>query len=225
MSPKKIAALASMVLLIGSAGGVLAQARAVLPQPTGQAPVVMSPSRGGTGLSTPPQSGDILVGTGQGGYGLAKLQGGGTIGLTRTATALTLDTVQSLNSSATPTFRSVSLTALGEQSATTQPVGLDGNHQLVKISNPRQHVRVVDDPNGNLAPNADDQVIVLLSKPVTAQLPAADAMDGRILVFKSTKATTTVQATDLGKISLLPGQWVTVIASAALKQWLVIGRG
>lgn len=202
-------------------------------------PSPITPSQGGTGLTSAPNSGDILLGSSEGTFALAQVVGGGSISVTATEKSLTVDTSQPLSIGATPTFVDVILTAPPPSKAGAKFLGLDNDSKHIVVmddipipdpSSNRRSIRVV--PDGEHFVALGDDVLVATAD-VSFALPApAKAFDGRVVTFKHLEklSTKTTGLRIVGNIegqeeaSVLPGRSLTVIASAKLEQWLIIGR-
>ncbi|NBV82889.1 hypothetical protein EBR57_02040, partial [bacterium] len=90
-------------------------------------------SNGGTGVSSVPSSGQVLVGTGSGGYELATI-GGVTnqVTVTSTSGSITISLPQDISSTSSPTFNGITATQI---SGTTQKLTGQLTGQRMELSN------------------------------------------------------------------------------------------
>ena len=164
---------------------------------------------------------------------------GPNLTLDTSATAQTLDTIQDLHARATPTFTGLRLM---RPSAARPTHGLGWNSEsrnVVVTPLPITRTVTVVDDEGKfpLKPAewekflaAGDHVLVhALDKPVTIDSLPPPAIDGQMLILKVHRRGGPVviennDTVDVGSIGIESGQSITLVGSATLKQWLLVGR-
>lgn len=101
--------------------------------------------------------------------------------------------------------------------------------EMFRSSGSTLRVRVID-AAGLTRVFPEDEVLVVRSRAqVTLELPPVmSGVEGRLLVIKSAVEagdTVVVRDTDVGDLTLEPGQSVTLVSCSQLRDWLVISRG
>ncbi|MCM8593862.1 hypothetical protein [Accumulibacter sp.] len=195
-------------------------------------------ARGGTGQTTNPQPGQILVGDGGGEFAVGDVSGangGRNLSVSASASGLSIDTVQDLHAAAEPTFAALRLSQPATTRAThalgwsrdTREVVIDdlpasrGVHLLTTAQRVQQAVR--DLP----ALGTGDQVLVYLNDSAVSAALDEPTVDGQMLIVKIARDAgplTLGGRIDLGDLALEKGQSITLIGSTRLREWLVVGR-
>lgn len=195
-------------------------------------------ARGGTGQTTNPQPGQILVGDGAGEFAVGDLSGangGRNLSVSASASGLSIDTIQDLHTAAEPTFTALRLSQPASTPA-THALGWSRDTGEVVIDDlpTRRAVQLLDTPQRfieairNLpALGTADLVLVYLADAAVDAPLEEPVVDGQMLIIKAApraRPITVAGSVDLGTVIVEAGRSLTLVGSRRLRQWLVVGR-
>ena len=158
---------------------------------------VASPSAGGTGLSTPPADGQLLIGAG-GDYALGGLQGtANRVTVASTAGSITLSTPQDIAPASRPQFAGLTTTGAVQVATTTTATDLtlDATHHLV-ICDGGQSIQLPKAAPDNLG---RIYIIKSINSESKVQPDASDTIDGPSNPGQVKKGNAKTFASDGGK--------------------------
>jgi len=200
--------------------------------------------QGGTGQKDTPELGQILIGNGNKQFALGNVAvgdrgNGPNLVLDTTATALTLDTIQDLHTKATPTFTGLRLMRPSKIAA-THGLGWNSEKRDVVVTPlpTGRTVTIIESADkfplkpeewSALFGSGDHVVVYAGDKLVTVDSFPMPTVDGQMAILKvHVKGSSVIlennDSIDVGSIGIESGRSLTLVASLALKQWLVVGR-
>lgn len=201
----------------------------------------LTAAQGGTGQTAAPQTGQILVGDGSSFVlgQIAAADAARNLTVSASAAGVMLNTAQNIDQESAPTFAALQLTKPSDRRATHNLGWNDEKGEVVigplaGVSSRQVVVAETPDEFGKLLERFDDfagrDVVVVYrsDKPFSSAKAPPPRNDGQWLTLKSLAGAGSLALDsgliEGGSIRLDAGGAVTLVASSALKLWLLVGR-